>query len=278
FDAIVLELREDCGAIRTSSFGSRIVAAAEHQHADAVGDRAERRGRLTEVEFEDHGLQRLGQRPDGKLVGDDLSAEAGGGGLRLATPAYLRHRLLEVHDALASLLLGNALRELDRNLLEADDCIARIGHADLTLVDQVEDRESSRNFNRPDKLARAKLAGDLLELRVLQLLEADPAEVAADSGGRGFGELSRIGGEVAPFTQLVDDPPSVFGHCRARSWGGRKIDLADPVLFGADRVLQAFVKLVHFAGRDLHERRDIAAQEAVPRELAFDLPLERLRR
>ena len=109
-----------------------------------------------------------------------------------------------------------ARREVDRDLLEAEHRVARIGHADLALVDQVEDREAAGDLDRADQLAGLHLARRGLRAAVLQLLEPDPAEVAADRRGRGFGELPRIGDEAAALAQLLDDPPGVLEHRRAR--------------------------------------------------------------
>src|SRR5690606_679231 len=208
-DALVLELGQDRRPIRFGRSGRRVVAPAHHQHANALGDRAERRRRLAEIEFENRALQRLRQRPDGDLIADDLGPETGGGAIRLAAAANLGHRLLEARDALARDFLGRALGELDRDLLEADHRVARIGHTDLALVDQVENREAARNLDRTDELTGAELPRDLLELRILQLLQADPAEVAADRRSRGFGELPGIGDEAAAFAQFLDDAPGM---------------------------------------------------------------------
>src|SRR5690606_21659365 len=142
----------------------------------------------------------------------DLGSEAGGGAIRFAAAANLRHRLLEARDALARGFFGRALGELERDLLEADHRVARIGHADLALVDQVENREAIRNLDRTDDLTGALLPRSLLALRSLQLLQAVPAEVAACGRGRGFGELPGIGDQAVAFSQLLVDAAGILRH------------------------------------------------------------------
>src|SRR5690606_31631469 len=256
----------------------RIVAPADHQDAHALRDRAERWSRLADVELEDGRLKGLGQRPDGDVVRDNLSTEIRRLRFDLSTSANLGHAFLEAHDALARCIFGRSLGEIDGNLLEADYRITRIGHANLPLVDQIEDREAARNFDRSDELAGRELARRLLKLRILQLFQPNPAEVATDGRGGGFGKLPGIGDEAATLAQLIDDPVRVLSHRLAGCGGCRQIDFTDPVFFGANRALHTFVELVHFARRYLHERCDIPAQKPVPGDLALDLPLERVRR
>ena len=63
-----------------------------------------------------------------------------------------------------------------------------------------------------------------------QLLGADPAEIAADRRGRGFGELAGISGERRAAAQLLDDPVAHWRATCGRGLGRRREeDFADPI-------------------------------------------------
>ena len=59
-------------------------------------------------------------------------------------------------------------------------------------------------FERADQLAGLHPARHGLPFRSAGC-EPDPAEIAADRCGRGFGKLARIGDEAAALLQLLDD-------------------------------------------------------------------------
>ena len=104
-DPLLVELRRRSASNDRTVGARRIVAAAQDEHADALGDRAERRRRLADVEAEQHLLQRRRQIAHADLVvGDDLGADLGRGRLGAAAAA---HRLRGVERAGATLRLAS---------------------------------------------------------------------------------------------------------------------------------------------------------------------------
>ena len=78
-----------------------------------------------------------------------------------------------------------------------------------------DDREAAGNRDRIADRADRHLADQSGQL-VGQLLGADPAELAAERGGRRLGELARISGEGGAGADLLDDPRRIGLHLGRR--------------------------------------------------------------
>ena len=120
--------------------------------------------------------------------------------------------------------------------------------------------------------------GNGFKLGVLELGQLDPAEIAADRGGRGFGELACVSDEATALAELLDDLVGVGFHRRFAFGRGRKVDFAQSVFLGTARGLEPFDQLVDLVAGDIDEGRDITAQQRVPCQFTRDLALERFGR
>src|SRR5205085_11984310 len=110
------------------------------------------------------------------IVGNHFGADPLASLICFAATVNLRDRLLECRRLGPRVRLGCAGGEGELDLLEAEKRVARVGHADLALVDQVEDVEAAGNLDRAYQLSRVELGHNPFELGVLQLLELDPIE------------------------------------------------------------------------------------------------------
>src|SRR5687767_8158880 len=159
-----------------------LVAAADDEDADALVDRAERLGRLADLQRQHDSLEGGRQVADLDLVAfDQLGVEIGRDLVGPAAAADVAGGLGEAGDERLGLLPAGPLGKADRHLLQSEHRVARVGGQDLAGVLDGDDREAALDRDRLADLPRAHRA-QMRRDRLWQLLGTNPAEVAADRG------------------------------------------------------------------------------------------------
>ena len=163
----------------------------------------------------------------------------------------------------------------DRDLLEAEHRVARIGGQDLARVLDGNDRKAARNRDWIADRARRHFA-ERVGKRRRQLLGPNPAEIAADRRGRRFGILAGVAGEGCAVAQLRRGS---CWRCRASAASCRRSrrqeDLADAIFLGALRGVQLVEHRLDLVVADADAALDLGVLQPLPGDFALDLAAQR---